>query len=49
MSNIEEEPSFNKTLIKIVDILGRETKFNSNTFLFYLYSDGSFDKKLIIE
>jgi hypothetical protein len=39
----------NKKLIKIVDVLGRESKPNSNTPLFYIYSDGTVEKKLIIE
>jgi hypothetical protein len=38
-----------KQLLKIVDVLGRESKPNSNTPLFYIYSDGSVEKKLIIE
>lgn len=32
-------------LIKIVDILGRETEFKTNTLLFYIYNDGSVEKK----
>ena len=39
-----------KTLIKIMDILGRETnQLNTNTPLFYIYDDGSVEKKIIIE
>jgi hypothetical protein len=38
-----------KQLLKIVDVLGRESKPNSNTPLFYIYSDGTVEKKLIIE
>jgi hypothetical protein len=33
------------SLIKIVDILGRETEFKTNTLLFYIYNDGSVEKK----
>ncbi len=40
----------NKTLIRIVDILGKETdKLISNTPLFYIYDDGSVEKKIITE
>lgn len=44
-----EENSENKTLLKIVDVLGRETKVRTNTPLFYIYSNGSIEKELIIE
>ena len=35
----------NKSLIKVVDLLGRETIFEVNRLLFYIYSDGSIEKK----
>ena len=38
-----------KELIKIVDILGRETEEKRNTTLFYIYDDGTVEKKIIIE
>jgi hypothetical protein len=47
---IQENISIKKELIKIVDVLGRETnKQNTNTPLFYIYDDGSVEKKIIIE
>jgi polyhydroxybutyrate depolymerase len=39
----------NKQLIKIVDILGKETKSNNNTPLFYIYDDGTVKKKIILK
>jgi len=33
------------SLVKIVDILGRNTVFKPNTLLFYIYNDGSVEKK----
>ena len=36
-----------KKLVKIVDILGRETSFKNNHILIYIYSDGSTEKKYI--
>ena len=36
-----------KKLVKIVDILGRETSFKTNHILIYIYSDGSTEKKYI--
>tara|TARA_B110000444_G_C18605344_1_gene485026 strand:- start:212 stop:349 length:138 start_codon:yes stop_codon:yes gene_type:complete len=38
-----------KTLLKITDILGRETPYRKNTTLFYIYNDGTVEKKIIIE
>jgi len=39
----------NKKLLKIIDILGRETKPKKNILLFYIYSDGTVKKQIIIE
>jgi len=39
----------NKSLIKVVDILGRENRGDKNKPLFYIYDDGSIEKKIIIE
>ena len=47
-TNIEEITT-NKELVKIVDQLGRETKNKSNSPLFYIYNDGSTEKRVIIE
>ena len=38
-----------KSLIKIIDLFGRETKEVVNQTLFYIYDDGSVKKKIIIE
>jgi len=38
----------NKTLLKTIDIFGRETK-EINQLLFYIYDDGTVEKKIIIE
>ena len=35
------------SLMRIVDVLGRETAVKPNTILFYIYSDGSVEKKYI--
>jgi len=39
----------NKELIKVTDILGRKTKGTKNEPLFYIYDDGTVEKKIIIE
>jgi len=38
-----------KRLVKIIDILGRETKDSKNELLFYIYDNGTVEKKIIIE
>ena len=43
LSRIENK----KELIMITDLLGRPTKQSKNKLLFYLYNDGSVEKKLI--
>ena len=37
----------NKSLIKIIDLLGRETDIETNKLLLYIYSDGTIEKKYI--
>tara|TARA_B110000211_G_C13927441_1_gene485627 strand:+ start:90 stop:845 length:756 start_codon:yes stop_codon:yes gene_type:complete len=48
-TTIKELKNSNKTLLKITDVLGRKTKETSNTPLFYIYDNGTVDKKIIIE
>lgn len=38
-----------KNVVKILDLLGRETQFEFNTPLIYLYNDGSRERVLIVE
>ena len=38
-----------KRLVKIVDILGKKSRGDNNKLLFYIYDDGSIDKKIILE
>ena len=40
-----DQTFLNRKLIKIVDIMGRETEFKKNEVLFYMYDDGSTEKK----
>ena len=39
----------NKKLLKITNVLGQETSPKSNTPFFYLFDDGTVEKKIIIE
>ena len=49
ISTIHDLKNSNKNLIKIVDVLGRETTPKKNTPLFYMYDDASVEKKVVIE
>lgn len=46
---LEEITPNQKKLVKIVDILGRETTFKPNTPLIYVYSDGSTERVMKLE
>ena len=48
-SLVESVNDNNKKLIKIVDVLGRESKEIKNQSLFYIYDDGTVEKKIIIK
>jgi hypothetical protein len=39
----------NKALLKVTDVLGRKSKGTKNSPLFYIYDDGTVEKKVIIE
>ena len=43
-----EEYNSNKELLKVTDLLGRETK-GTNQPLFYIYDDGTVEKRIVIE
>ena len=47
--NNENYKANNRSLIKIVDLFGRETEEKLNISLFYIYDDGTVEKKIIIE
>lgn len=48
-TGIEEVTMSDKKLIKIVDLMGRETEFKPNTPLIYIYTDGTREKIIKIE
>ena len=48
-TNIEGINNKTSRLIKITDILGRETHQQSNKILFYIYENGEVEKKIYIE
>lgn len=42
-------PTQEKTLVKIIDLLGREVPYQTNQVMIYLYSDGSSEKVFVVE
>lgn len=48
-NNIYEVSQGHKKLVKILDALGREINQTANQILFYIYDDGSVEKKFIVE
>ena len=48
-TNVINIKNINRTLIKIANILGQETLYRKNTTRFYIYNDGTVEKKIIIE
>jgi hypothetical protein len=48
-TSLIEEHSTNKELLKVTDLLGREKKGTKNEVLFYIYDDGTVEKKIVIE
>jgi hypothetical protein len=48
-SAINEAPQQKKQLLKIVDVLGKESSSNATGLLFYIYSDGTVEKRIVIE
>ena len=50
LTTIAELPiNENRKLLKMVDVLGRETQSRNNTPLFYIYDDGTVEKRITIE
>ena len=47
-TSIVDHNNTNKTLLKTIDIFGRVTNAN-NQLLFYIYDDGTVEKKIIVE
>ena len=42
------EYNTDKKLLRVVDVLGREAKFKRNTTLFYIFDDGTVEKRMVI-
>lgn len=48
-SHTQNVTTENKTLINIVDIMGRKSDVKTNAYLFYIYDNGTVEKKIMIE
>ena len=48
-SAVEEVNSKNKKLLRITDVLGKPSELISNSTLFFIYDDGSIEKKIILD
>ena len=44
-----EENTNNKKLISITNVLGKKTFYRKHTSLFYIYDDGTVEKRIVIE
>ena len=47
--NYSHDHTANKQLLKVTDLLGREIQGTSNEVLFYIYDDGTVEKRITIE
>ena len=48
-TSINDKTIKDKRIVKITDVLGRETKATKNEPLFYIYDDGTVKKRIVIE
>jgi agmatine deiminase len=48
-TNINQINQQNNRLIKTIDVLGRRIQHKSNILLFYIYNDGTVEKRIVIE
>jgi hypothetical protein len=48
-TSIVEVENTNKTLIKVTNILGKESTPKEKGLLFYIYSDGTVEKRIVVE
>tara|TARA_B100001115_G_scaffold184373_1_gene186562 strand:+ start:1490 stop:1693 length:204 start_codon:yes stop_codon:yes gene_type:complete len=48
-SSISENSKNNKQIKKITNLLGQEIPLRKNTTMFFIYDDGSVEKRVVIE
>ena len=47
--DVSEKYNTSRKLMKVTDVFGRNVEVKNNTPLFYLYDDGTVEKRIIIE
>jgi len=48
-TSVEVLEPLKKELVEVRDVLGRKTKHTANQLLFYIYDDGTVEKRIVIE
>ena len=48
-SDVVDIKNVNYNQLKIIDVLGRESSYRKNTLLFYIYDNGTIQKRIIFE
>ena len=48
-TSILDKPKSNKNLLRVTDILGRQIQSSKNQVLFYLFDDGTVERKIILQ
>ena len=48
-TEVNENSKINRKLLQVVDLLGRQSTYFNNQLLFYIYDDGTVEKKIIIK
>ena len=46
---VNENRKINRKLLQVVDLFGRQSTYYNNQLLFYIYDDGTVEKKIIIK
>ena len=46
---VEVNSNIERQLLRITDLIGRETEFEKGVILIYQYSDGSVEKKVVLD
>ena len=48
ITNTQDFISVDRKLVKVIDMLGKETSTNINQILFFIYDDGTVENKVIL-
>jgi len=49
VTSLEDDMTNKRNLLKIANTLGQESPYRKSTPLFYIYEDGTVEKRIIIE